>query len=126
YGAETALIVDINDNIAEGPGFNVFTVKDAHLKTPAYSVLAGITRQTVFDLCGQLGLSVSAGDIDRDELKGADEVFITSTAGGIMPVSKIDDTVVGDGKVGALTRQLTDLYWEKHTDPAWSTAVNYA
>ncbi|WP_352627501.1 aminotransferase class IV, partial [Mesorhizobium sp. M0187] len=95
YGAETALIVDINDNIAEGPGFNVFTVKNGRLKTPAYGVLPGITRQTVFDLCEELGLSVIAGDIDRDELKGADEVFITSTAGGIMPVSKIDDTIVG-------------------------------
>ncbi|TIT67450.1 MAG: branched-chain amino acid transferase, partial [Mesorhizobium sp.] len=110
YGAETALIVDINDHIAEGPGFNVFIVKAGRLKTPAYGVLAGITRQTVFDLCSELGLSVSAGDIDRDELKGADEVFITSTAGGIMPVSKIDETVIGGGKVGGLTCQLTHLY----------------
>ncbi|WP_353043741.1 aminotransferase class IV [Mesorhizobium sp. M1423] len=45
-GAELALIVDTNDNIAEGPGFNVFTVKDGRLRTPAYGVLPGITRQT--------------------------------------------------------------------------------
>ncbi|ESZ56331.1 hypothetical protein X728_26405 [Mesorhizobium sp. L103C120A0] len=68
-------------------------------------------------------LSVSVCDIDRDELKNADEVFISSTAGGIMPVTKIDETVVSEGKVGTLTRQLTYLYWEKHADPAWSTPV---
>lgn len=122
-GAETALIVDINDNVAEGPGFNVFMVKDGLLQTPAYGVLPGITRQTVFDLCSELGLSASASDFNRAELKGADEVFITSTAGGIMSVTKIDDTVIGDGRVGAVTRQLTDLYWTKHADPAWSTPV---
>ncbi|WP_287331775.1 aminotransferase class IV [Mesorhizobium sp.] len=122
-GAETALIVDINDNVAEGPGFNVFMVKDGLLQTPANGVLPGITRQTVFDLCSELGLSASASDFNRAELKGADEVFITSTAGGIMSVTKIDDTVIGDGRVGAVTRQLTDLYWTKHADPAWSTPV---
>ncbi|MDW9905658.1 branched-chain amino acid transferase [Sinorhizobium meliloti] len=124
-GAETALIVDTNDNIAEGAGFNVFTVKDGILKTPGYSVLPGITRQSVFDLCTELHLSASAGDVNRDQLKAADEVFITSTAGGIMPVTKIDDAVIGNGKVGPVTRQLTDLYWKKHADPAWSTQIAY-
>ncbi|MER9436128.1 aminotransferase class IV [Mesorhizobium sp. M0618] len=124
-GAETALIVDTNDNIAEGPGFNVFTVKDGRLRTPAYGVLPGITRQTVIDLCDQLALPVSVGDVTHRELKAADEVFITSTAGGIMPVTKIDDAAVGDSKVGAVTRQLMDLYWKKHADPTWSTAVTY-
>ncbi|WP_363293254.1 aminotransferase class IV [Mesorhizobium sp.] len=124
-GAETALIVDINDNIAEGPGFNVFMVKNGRLKTPAYGVLAGITRQTVFDLCSELGLLVSTGDVDRGELKDADEVFITSTAGGIMSVTRIDETVVGDGTVGSVTRQLTELYWKKHVDPAWSRPIIY-
>ncbi|QRM32269.1 aminotransferase class IV [Microvirga sp. VF16] len=124
-GAETALILDTNGHIAEGPGFNVFLVKDKQLKTPAFSVLPGITRQTVFDLCDELGLSATAADVTCDELKGADEVFITSTAGGIMPVTRIDSTSIADGQVGSITRQLMDLYWKKHADPAWSTPVSY-
>ncbi|WP_292388502.1 aminotransferase class IV [Mesorhizobium sp.] len=125
-GAETALIVDTNDNIAEGPGFNVFTVKNGVLKTPGYSVLPGITRRTVFDLCNELKLPASAGDVSREELKAADEIFITSTAGGVMPVTRVDEAVIGNGKVGPVTLQIKDLYWTKHTDPAWSTQISYA
>ncbi|MGH0348243.1 aminotransferase class IV [Sinorhizobium meliloti] len=125
FGAETALIMDTNGNIAEGPGFNVFTVKGSQLKTPASGVLPGITRQTVFELCKESKLTVAAADLARDELLQADEVFITSTAGGIMPVTRIDHTVIGDGKVGSVTSQLMNLYWQKHSDPAWSTAVDY-
>ncbi|MCO5965416.1 aminotransferase class IV [Sinorhizobium meliloti] len=124
YGAETALLLDTMGNISEGPGFNVFTVKQRHLKTPASTVLPGITRQTVFDLCDELRLSATAGDIGRDELKSADEVFITSTAGGIMPVTRIDSSIIGDGRVGVVTRRLMDLYWKKHDDPEWSTPVS--
>ena len=58
-------------------------------------------------------------------LKAADEVFITSTAGGIMPVTRIDGAPVADGKVGAITGRLMAHYWEKHDDPAWSSAVRY-
>nr|WP_165848803.1 aminotransferase class IV [Mesorhizobium delmotii] len=122
-GAETALIVDTNGHIAEGPGFNVFVVKDGSLRTPAFGVLPGITRRTVFDLCAEIGLSATAADISRAEIKGADEVFITSTAGGIMPVTRIDDAAISNGQVGSVTRRLMDLYWRKHDDPAWSTAV---
>lgn len=124
-GAETALILDANGHIAEGPGFNVFLVKDGSLRTPAFGVLPGITRRTVFDLCAEIGLAATAGDISRDDIKKADEVFITSTAGGIMPVTRIDDTTISKGQVGSITRRLTDLYWQKHTDPAWSTAIIY-
>ncbi|ESX20950.1 branched-chain amino acid transferase [Mesorhizobium sp. LSJC255A00] len=123
YGAETALVVDTNGNIAEGPGFNVFAVKDGRLRTPAHSVLPGITRQTVFDLCSELGMSAMADNIRPGEIKAADEVFITSTAGGIMPVTRIDAALIGDGKVGSVTRELTSLYWKKHADPSWSTLV---
>ncbi|MDX0322289.1 branched-chain amino acid transferase [Sinorhizobium meliloti] len=125
FGAETALIMDTNGNIAEGPGFNVFTVKEGQLKTPAFGVLPGITRQTVFELCKESGLTVEATDVARGELLQADEVFITSTAGGIMPVTRIDHAVIGGGKVGTVTNQLMNLYWQKHSDPAWSTAVDY-
>ncbi|UPJ59885.1 aminotransferase class IV [Bradyrhizobium sp. 192] len=123
--AETALILDTNGHIAEGPGFNVFFVKEGALRTPAFGVLQGITRRTVFDLCAEIELLVRAADVTCAELKGADEVFITSTAGGIMPVTRIDHTAIGNGRVGPITRQLTDLYWQKHDDPAWSTPVVY-
>ncbi|MER9452000.1 aminotransferase class IV [Mesorhizobium sp. M0254] len=125
-GAETALIMDTNGNIAEGPGFNFFTIKNGQLKTPAFGVLPGITRQTVFELCKEVGLMVTVADLSRDELNEADEVFITSTAGGIMPVTRVDGSSIGSGRVGIVTRQLMELYWQKHSDEAWSTPVNYA
>ncbi|MBZ9807506.1 aminotransferase class IV [Mesorhizobium sp. BR1-1-9] len=124
-GAETALILDFNGNIAEGPGFNVFCVKDGRLSTPAVGVLPGITRRTVFDLCMQEGLFATPTDVSVAALREADEVFITSTAGGIMPVTMIDGIPVADGRPGAITSRLMALYWDKHEDPAWSSAVRY-
>jgi branched-chain amino acid aminotransferase len=123
--AETALILDFNGNIAEGPGFNVFCVRDGKLSTPSIGVLPGITRRTVFDLCGEEGLAATATDVSVTALHEADEVFITSTAGGIMPVTEIDGVRVADGKVGAITSRLMALYWQKHADPAWSSQVHY-
>jgi branched-chain amino acid aminotransferase len=127
YGrnAETALILDTQGNVAEGPGFNVFVVRNGALKTPASGVLPGITRRTVFDLCAELGLPATAAAVSVDALRNADEVFITSTAGGIMPVTVLDGRPVANGTVGPVTRQLTELYWRKHEDPAWSTPVSY-
>jgi branched-chain amino acid aminotransferase len=124
-GGETALILDYNGNVAEGPGFNVFAVKDGKLATPATGVLPGITRRTVFDLCAEIGLAATAADVSVSALKDADEVFITSTAGGIMPVTVIDETAIADGKVGPITKRLTKVYWDRHTDPDWSTLVRY-
>jgi len=124
--AETALLLDFNGNVAEGPGFNVFAVKDGRLATPATGVLPGITRRSVFDLCAEAGLVAEALDVSVDALLGADEVFITSTAGGIMPVTKIDGAPVANGKVGPITSRLKDAYWAKHDDPDWSTPVTYS
>ena len=123
--AETALILDYKGNIAEGPGFNVFMVKAGALKTPDENVLPGITRRSVVDICGELGVPVKAAPVGIAELKAAEEVFITSTAGGIMPVTRIDGEIVGKADVGPLTTQLTQVYWQKHGDPAWSSPVPY-
>lgn len=124
-GGETALLLDFDGNVAEGPGFNVFAVKGGRLATPAVGVLSGITRRSVFDLCREIGLACEARAVGVAELRGADEVFITSTAGGIMPVTRIGGVPVGGGAVGAVTTRLKDLYWQKHHDPAWSEAVRY-
>ncbi len=123
--ADTTLLLDFEGNVAEGPGFNVFAVAEGRLKTPATGVLPGITRRTVFDLCAELRISASTADLPVPELSAADEVFITSTAGGLMAVTRIDGKPVADGRIGPITRRLMDLYWKKHEDPAWSVAVPY-
>ena len=122
--AENVILVDLNGNISEGPGFNFFVVKEGRATTPASGVLEGITRMTALELCGELNVEASLGEVSVEMARGADEIFITSTAGGIMPVSRIDGIVVGDGDVGPVTKRLTSLYWQKHSDPDWSTPID--
>jgi|TARA_Y100001934_G_scaffold282880_1_gene399031 branched-chain amino acid aminotransferase len=122
--AENVVLVDLDGNITEGPGFNLFAVKDGRAVTPKNGVLEGITRMTALELCGELNVEAVTESLTVEAVRGADEVFITSTAGGIMSVSKIDGAPVGDGEIGPVTQRLTSLYWEKHTDPNWSTPVD--
>lgn len=123
-GAETVVLVDQDGNIAEGPGFNLFTVKDGCVTTPGRGVLRGITRQTALELCTELAIPASEAEVTAEALRGADEIFISSTAGGIMPVTEVDGLAVGGGRPGPLTIRVTELYWQKHSDPAWTTPVD--
>lgn len=125
-GAESVVLKCTDGSIAEGPGFNVFIARDGRLRTPERGVLHGITRQTVFELAASMGIDAQAGRVDDAQLREADEVFITSTAGGIMPVTRLNGAPIGDGRPGPMTRRLFDAYWAKHEDPAWSLAVDYA
>ena len=123
-GSENVILTDGQGNATEGPGFNIFAVKDGHLRTPENGVLKGITRQTALDLCAELSFPVKQAPLPVNDLKNADEVFITSTAGGIMPVCEIDNQKIADGEPGAITNKLITLYWEKHLDPDWTTPVS--
>ena len=122
-GNDTAILVDENNNITEGPGFNLFCVNDTGIFTPDYGVLEGITRQSVFDLATELNLPIVKKVITVEELQSANELFASSTAGGIMPITKVSGIQIGNGSVGDITRQLHKLYWEKHTDEKWSTSI---
>ena len=122
-GKDTAILVDENNNITEGPGFNLFCVDDNSIFTPDYGVLEGITRQTVFDLAKELNISISKKPISIEQLKNAKELFATSTAGGIMPITKVNGKLIADGKVGSKTRKFHKIYWEKHKDPSWSVSI---
>ena len=124
-GAETALLMDTNGNIAEGPGFNIFVVKDGTLVTPDYGVLLGITRQTIFDLCDEMQVKWIACGISPAELASADEVFITSTAGGVMPVTEVNGTAIASGVVGPLTQRIKDGYWRMHEQEEYRMPVEY-
>ncbi len=122
-GNDTAVLVDENNNITEGPGFNLFCINDSGIFTPDRGVLEGITRQSVFDLAKELNLPITKKSISVEELYSAEELFATSTAGGIMPITRVSGQEIGKGSVGNLTRQLHKLYWEKHSDDSWSTSV---
>ena len=122
-GNDTAILVDEKNNITEGPGFNLFCINDSGIFTPDHGVLEGITRQSVFDLAEELHLPIMKKSISVDELYDAKELFATSTAGGIMPITKVSGKEIGKGIVGRLTRKLHKLYWEKHTDEKWSTSI---
>ena len=123
-GNDTAVLVDENNNITEGPGFNLFCINDSGIFTPDHGVLEGITRQSVFDLAKELHLPIRKKSISVEELYNAEELFATSTAGGIMPITKVSGKEIGKGSVGNLTRQLHKLYWEKHSDDSWSTSIS--
>ncbi|SLN40523.1 aminotransferase class IV [Ruegeria meonggei] len=124
-GADTAVLVDGKGNVSEGPGFNVFAIRDGVVSTPDTSVLLGITRQTIFDICVRLGIQCRTKDVSVTDLKTADEVFVTSTAGGVMPVTKIDGQPVGSGVLGALSDTILAKYWEMHDDDTLRDVVLY-
>ncbi len=124
-GGETAVLVDADGHLTEGPGFNVFTVQGQVICTPARGVLAGITRRTVIELAAAQGYKVIMGDLLAGHACAADEVFITSTAGGIMPITKIASPAMGHGVVGPITQGLQQAYWDMHHDPAYSVCVDY-
>ena len=119
------VVVDLEGNIAEGPGFNVFAVKGGTVTTPGGTCLEGITRQTALDLMAELNVKTQVGTVSPDQLRNADEVFVTSTAGGIIPVTKVEHEPVADGAVGPVTETLRRVYWQKH-DEGWdATPIDY-
>ena len=123
-GNDTAILVDENNSITEGPGFNLFCVNNSGIFTPDHGVLKGITRQSVFDLAYELNIPIIKKSISIEELKSASELFASSTAGGIMPITKVSGMNIGKGNVGNITRRLNKLYWEKHSDENWSTSIS--
>jgi branched-chain amino acid aminotransferase len=127
YDHDAGLVVlrDLSGAISEGPGFNVFAHVDGRWLTPASGILLGITRRSVIELAAQTGQPVEQGRLSADDLRRAAEVLVTSTAGGIMPVTLVDGEPVGTGAPGPLTRQLHERYWASHQDPQYSTPVRY-
>ena len=121
-GHDTVILTDEENNISEGPGFNIFCVDETGLNSPNKGVLEGITRQTVLDLAKELNVPFQLRPISLETLKSSNEVFATSTAGGIMPITKINGLPIGRGAPGEITRKLHKTYWDKHSDPAWSVS----
>lgn len=106
-----ALFLDFNGVVAEGPGENFFIVKDGVLHTPKLgTILAGITRNTVFEMAKRLGLEVRERDIKVEEFEAIDEAFFTGTAAEITPIRSIEKKVIGSGVVGPITDKIRTTY----------------
>jgi len=126
HGAETTMLTDADGNVVEGPGFNLFAISGRWLLTPDRGVLEGITRKTVLEMASDLDLSCALRPVSAEEVRSADEVFVTSTAGGIVPVTLVDGRPVGTGRPGPLTLQVRERYWALHRFPEYSVQVTYA
>lgn len=108
-----AVLLDVNGNLAEGQGSNIFLVKDGELLTPRERfVLPGISRRTVIELARELGIPYREADLDLYDAYNADEAFLTSTSLCICPIRSINGVTIGDpARVwGPLTTRLKDAY----------------
>ena len=97
--------------------------RDGKALTPGDNLLEGITRRTVFDLCRDIGLEAEATDLSAEDLEQAGEAFISSSAGGVVPVVMVNDKPIGNGAPGIATGRLADLYWSKRADGWHATPV---
>lgn len=111
-GAYEALLVDREGHVLEGASSNVFVVRDGGLSTPPLSegILEGITRKHVLAIARGLAIATAEVPLRPDDLRGADEVFITSTIREIVPVTDVDGARIADGHPGPLTRKITEAF----------------
>ena len=88
-------------------------MRDKGLLTPSDNLLEGITRRTVFELADEMGIEAKAANLKSQELIEASEAFLSTTAGGIVPVTRVNDRPLGNGAPGLLTKSIRDRYWDR-------------
>ncbi|MBN2306956.1 branched-chain amino acid transaminase [Candidatus Peregrinibacteria bacterium] len=129
-GYDEALFLDYKGHVAEGPGENIFMVKNHVLITPAKgSILPGFTRDSIMKLAKDMGYQVMEKSFKLKDLYAADEVFLTGTAAEVVPVREVDKKKIGNGKVGPITQVLYKAFMEvvngNHSKyKKWLTYVN--
>ncbi len=124
-GADNAVLLDGEGYVTEGPGFNVFAVIDGTVVSPDRGAFEGVTRLSVLDLCDELGIPKRIGRLTADELRDADEVIAATTAGGVMPVSRVDDRILSNGRPGPISLKLKERYWAAHDEGWHATPIDY-
>lgn len=124
HGAETVVLTDGQGHVLEGPGFNIFIRRGETLLTPRTGMLDGMTRRTVMELCADLGIAVEATDVPVAVLLEADEIFLTTTAGGVLPVTSVGTRAIRNGP-GPFTARIHAAYWQRRADGWLGQPVDY-
>jgi len=113
-GADDALMLDTNGFVAETNATNIFIVRKGDLATSrAVACPEGITRATVMEICAAEKIRCVETDLSPVDIYGADELFCTGTMGELAGVVQLDNRLIGDGKVGPMTKRLSDLYLQR-------------
>lgn len=130
-GFDEAIMINSNGFVVEATAENIFFVKGGVLYTPPISTgaLEGITRDTVIEITKQNSIPLRVENISRDELYFFEEAFLTGTASEIVPISKIDHRVIGDGKIGPVTKKIQSHYEQivkgkNNNSNSWLTFVD--
>ena len=112
-GVDSAIMLDVHGFVSETNDTNLFLVMDGAVLTPhADACLPGLTRKLVLDICSRHDIPATERNLSLTELYTADEVFTTGTMGELTPVLEADGRIIGDGRVGPLTRRLQELHRE--------------
>ncbi len=112
-GYDEAIMLDTQGLISEATGANIFAVRDGAIRTPqTHTILAGITRQTVTQIAGDLGYSIGEAPLTRDDLYIADEMFLCGTAAEVTPVRELDHRQIGAGGRGPVTERIQSAYFD--------------
>lgn len=125
-GSVYSFLPDGDGNITEGGGYNIVVIRDGVLSTPSRGVLEGVTRKTVLEIAAARGMRTVVDLVPVEDLYHADEIFMCTTAGGVMPITELDGRPVGGGQIGPHTRAIWEAYWQAHYDPKLSFAIDYA
>jgi branched-chain amino acid aminotransferase len=130
-GFAEGIALDDRGYVSEGSGENIFVVANDTVLTPplSSSILAGITRDSVIQICHQLGITVKERSIQRAALYVADEAFFSGTAAEITPIRSVDRITVGKGGRGEITAKIQKAFFEitkgeRAAPGAWLTYVN--
>ena len=124
-GFDNTALLDHAGNVTEGPGFNIFALKGDTVVTSDHGVLHGITRRTMLELCQARGLKTETRPLPLSELMEADEVFLSSSGGGAIPVTRVDDRVFSNGAPGPVAKSLREDYFALLDRGDMSTPIAY-
>jgi branched-chain amino acid aminotransferase len=122
-GADEVVLLDQQGFLTEGRSANLFLVRRGKLFTPAEGVLAGITRETIFEIADAESIPAAQAFLTAYDLYSADEAFLCTTAGGIFPIARADGRAIGSVVPGPITRLVDDRYWQRHLDGPDTTPV---
>lgn len=124
-GFETVALLDHAGNVTEGPGFNVFAIKGDRVVTSDHGVLHGITRRTVLEMAEASGMQTETRPLPLAELLEADEVVLSSTGGGVIPITRVNDRIFSNDAPGPVAQSLRQMYFDWRMQAEYRDEVRY-